>query len=1175
LTNPGWSLDNAFVLKDGVEIYGGFAGTESDLTGRDLTLTENETILSGDLTAEGFAADSAWHVVIAADVSSSTVLDGVTVTGGRADGTSSIPVNGVSIARTGGGGIIIAGTSCAPVLTNVTISGNMATYGGGIYNAGSSAPALTDVLIKDNEAITSGGGIYNRDDSAPVLTNVLIKDNTANSQGGGIYCMNNSAPELTNVLIAGNTVTASYGGGIFFNAAALTLTNVTISGNEANRGGGIHISGSPTLTITTTIIWGNTASLNANINGTLSGNDNSLVQGVVASGTNLDGTDASLPVFADAAAGDYTLAAGSPAINAGDNGGFTPTDVDLAGNLRIIAATVDLGAFEYNVKASGSGTVYVKDGGTGTGDGSSWANAYPNLAFPLLAAVDNNNDNVIDNDISEIWVAGGTYYPLYGAGDGATDRDRAFVLVEGVKIYGGFAGTEASPAARTLADTTFLSGDIGTVDVNTDNAYHVVIAAGLTDETVLDGVAVTGGNADASGDITVNSVANIDQNRGSGIHIVNSSAYLTLANVTVKDNDASSFGGGIYIKNSSSKILGVTLSGNKASDGGGILTDGASPVLINVLIADNEATTNGGGINTVGGDPVLVNVTIAGNTANSSGGGIHNGNATSVTVQNTVIWGNSSGVVDAGTSVTYFNSLVEGETATDLDASGSGGGTGNLDGDDLTMDVFDVSGYSLLRCSEAVNAGDNDLFTTAVTAAGVAGYNKDQAGEARFIAGSIDMGALEAQNSLSITVNLSNITYGDMKWIFLTGDAPWDITYTVDGRQKTVTVQDTDAPAGAYVFRPDTVGAYVITGIEDAGAAGCNTLSQNMSFQVEKFNFTIFPWAYNNKTYGGDDPYLYIGSYSSPLPFGDWVDGELAREKGENAGQYNILRGTVVIRNYADEDVSGNYNIYISPMKFTINPASPGAIKKENGFEWPETPIFGPLQLPSVTVKGVPIVYTLIPSGAATLVDYLLIPLGGEIRLTATTTDPNYVPLNETHVILVSSPSQPPVRREVHLPAVPGVVTSLPAGLHQVISGTDFVFILSPAEGREFEAAPVVRASRPNDPDIIMLDAAVTPNSDGTYTVTVPGVLQNMDILIEAPVTPATGNAAITGDRVWSAGGRLYIQAAVPGEAQIYGLTGTLVKAISCTAGETVTELPAGTYFIKANGKAQKVVVNR
>jgi hypothetical protein len=52
----------------------------------------------------------------------------------------------------------------------------------------------------------------------------------------------------------------------------------------------------------------------------------------------------------------------------------------------------------------------------------------------------------------QIWVAAGTYLPHYRAdfiqGDPIDHPDTAFVLIENVQIYGGFAGTESSLAQR-------------------------------------------------------------------------------------------------------------------------------------------------------------------------------------------------------------------------------------------------------------------------------------------------------------------------------------------------------------------------------------------------------------------------------------------------------------------------------------------------------------------------------------------------------------------------------------------------------------------------------------------------------------------------------------------------------------------------------------------------------
>src|SRR5690606_13144340 len=79
-------------------------------------------------------------------------------------------------------------------------------------------------------------------------------------------------------------------------------------------------------------------------------------------------------------------------------------------------------------------TRYVSE--NGTGDGSSWANASNDLQLMI------NNSFAGDS----IFVASGTYKPIRPANNvnviAVNNRDNAFVLKSGVKIYGGFAGTE-------------------------------------------------------------------------------------------------------------------------------------------------------------------------------------------------------------------------------------------------------------------------------------------------------------------------------------------------------------------------------------------------------------------------------------------------------------------------------------------------------------------------------------------------------------------------------------------------------------------------------------------------------------------------------------------------------------------------------------------------------------
>jgi hypothetical protein len=91
--------------------------------------------------------------------------------------------------------------------------------------------------------------------------------------------------------------------------------------------------------------------------------------------------------------------------------------------------------------------------------------------------------------VKEIWVAKGIYTPA----PGGSSRTSTFQLIDGLAIYGGFAGNE-DPATFSLddrdfdANETILSGDLGLNDdsgVRQDNCYHVVTGMGLRLPAVL------------------------------------------------------------------------------------------------------------------------------------------------------------------------------------------------------------------------------------------------------------------------------------------------------------------------------------------------------------------------------------------------------------------------------------------------------------------------------------------------------------------------------------------------------------------------------------------------------------------------------------------------------------------------------------------------------------------
>ena len=168
---------------------------------------------------------------------------------------------------------------------------------------------------------------------------------------------------------------------------------------------------------------------------------------------------------------------------------------------------------------------FVDVDATGIGDGSSWADAFPDLQQALAVA------EVGD----EIWVAEGTYRPTDTA-----DRDASFVLVSGTGLFGGFDGTEDARDERDPeAHITVLSGDLGVPGDISDNAYHVVTASGVDENTVLDGFTITGGNGNGAN----------PRNRGGGIYAENSS--LVVRNCRIVENrviqtDGDGGGGGAF-----------------------------------------------------------------------------------------------------------------------------------------------------------------------------------------------------------------------------------------------------------------------------------------------------------------------------------------------------------------------------------------------------------------------------------------------------------------------------------------------------------------------------------------------------------------------------------------------------------------------------------------------------
>ncbi|RYX99544.1 hypothetical protein EON78_03510 [bacterium] len=235
------------------------------------------------------------------------------------------------------------------------------------------------------------------------------------------------------------------------------------------------------------------------------------------------------------------------------------------------------------------------------GDGKSWATAYTDLQEALSLANLNGK---------QIWVAKGTYYPtsfhpVYVIIDDPSPRDKSFVIPAGVKIYGGFAGTETSITSRNISvNPTILSGDFlnndsgenfidgeGSIsELRQDNSNNVVKISddGGTPAT-LDGLTITGGYD--SGNMYLG---------GGGLNIRN--AWPVINNVTFLENYSSTTGGGINMSAESQNSNRVRISNSKfinnraGFSGGGIYYSFSTFSIANSSFSENYAGFGGNSI---------------------------------------------------------------------------------------------------------------------------------------------------------------------------------------------------------------------------------------------------------------------------------------------------------------------------------------------------------------------------------------------------------------------------------------------------------------------------------------------------------------------------------------------------------------------------------------------------
>ncbi len=601
-------------LRSGVKLYGGFRGDEVSAAQRMVDGKAFEmvyrSVLSGDILgndsiatgliypANPLRGDNALHV-LTIDLSTAnpgnqtTELDGFTLCGGHA-------------VSAGGGGVFVTGGSEGRkyVITRCFFFNNYAERGGAVFVAGSVAAPAADrsyigqCLLYNNvagervERTDAGGGVFL--EGYGEVVNCVV----ANNENSGVHM-------AAGCRVVNSTVVSNTGGGIGMQEAYTgepNVFNTVVWGNDA-----LYSQHPPRFSYSAYPECGDDdADGNIRINEANLNSDGFSTRFLAPStGAGYDRSTfaprrMSYPLW------DWSLREGSALIDRGNDAVYTLDNFygneDLAGNTRV-QGTIDIGAYEYQPMPTDR-ILRVKAGADASvANGLTWETAYPNVQDAINALYGHGGQGE-----GEVWVAAGDYVPteLLVSGEAAT---AAFIMRDGISVYGGFAGNETSRAERAKAGdmpwqyasrTRFVgsgysdnlawsaSDNRWTLNSRSNHVVWFAAADGQTSfeyETVLDGVTITGGQAASAA-----AASTWQGDRGAGVYMHNVNARLT--NCVVTENVSGNQAGGVWL--SGGRMTGCLVYNNGAEQsGGGVYVDNSGLVL-HSMITNNSAATGSG-----------------------------------------------------------------------------------------------------------------------------------------------------------------------------------------------------------------------------------------------------------------------------------------------------------------------------------------------------------------------------------------------------------------------------------------------------------------------------------------------------------------------------------------------------------------------------------------------------
>ena len=767
---PGSAREDTFQLKKGVDLFGGFNGTETTREQRDFNVIF--TTLSGDINGDDGAnprtrQDNAFHVVTGQD---GAILDGFHITAGNADES--------------GGGIYNVLTS--PTIRNCRVFGNFSSDSGGGMYCSRSAAEIINTTFSGNRAGRDGGALYNVG-SITLIEKCRFEKNESDWEGGAVY-NNFSRSVFKNSIFSGNS--SLRGGGIYIaGPSSPTITNCTFTKNFAHfRGGGIY-NKSSSLTVINTILWNDTANdSDPEIFNESIFNPAEITYSCVQGGYSGTGNIDDDPEFLDPASDIYYLKKNSPCIDSGTT--KNAPEYDFINGFRPFGTQVDIGAYEFNYQSIvylsnitvdelvGRAELYVtlfrnsnepvsieyntKDGTAIAGQDYQavsgqieWQPETPDIRIievtveddrssknesseTVFFSLSNVSNAVLLTPTATITII--SYDILYvkadatggnnGAswGDAFTNlQDALYVADEGDEIWVA-AGTYKPGTTRessfllTKNVSVFGGFDGSEVDRSERNwKQNETILSGDINNDDWNGISyrkenvyhvVIGADLALIDEFTIlGGWADIQtiRERGVGGGLYNFRTSLTVSNCYFKDNFAINDGGAIYNSLSSLTVTNSIFEENSCNNyGGGIHNSSSTCVLIDSVFKDNTSQIHGGAVyNNSGSDVSISNSFFKQNTAGHDGGGLRNTNSSTTTIKNCVFVKNIARGCGGAINNRTSTNLMLNCTFNENSANGNGGAIFNEDSSSRIVN-------SILWENTALGSG-NELFDDATS----------------------------------------------------------------------------------------------------------------------------------------------------------------------------------------------------------------------------------------------------------------------------------------------------------------------------------------------------------------------------------------------------------------------------------------------------------------------------